>query len=306
MVQKKKKLITIQGPTGTGKTGAALLLAAKYPMEIINADSMQFYRHMDIGTSKPTPEEQKIVPHHLFSIVNPDEGFDAAMFMEKGRQAIEDISSRGGVPLAVGGTGLYLKALTKGLFSVPPADEKLRIKLKELSKKQLFEKLKKIDPAASIRINPNDLVRVIRAIEVFHLTGVPFSEHQKKHGFNEDVYDCLKICVTKTRQSLYKAIEHRVNKMLEQGFLEEVKALLGKGYSPTDKPLQSIGYKQMIEHIAGRLSFKEAVSQMKMQSKRLAKRQLTWFRKDPCLVWVKLPEESNRLETLVKKFLKLR
>ncbi len=293
------------GPTGVGKTGIALCLAQKLPVEIINADSMQFYRHMDIGTSKPTPEEQKIAPHHLFSVVEPDESFNAARFMQMGRQVIEDIALRKKIPLVVGGTGLYMKALTKGLFSAPEKDENMRKQLRAESKKALFEKLRHVDTEASQRINPNDVVRIIRALEVFYLTGIPLSEHHRKHKFQDAIYDCLKICLTRDRENLYMRIEKRVDQMIENGLLQEMKELMEKGCSLNARPFQSIGYRQIKEYILGQISFQDAVLQIKTQTKRFAKRQFTWFRNEPDLIWIKLPEQAEEVEVLARKFLNI-
>ena len=301
----KQKIIVIQGPTGVGKTTVALRLSEKIPIEIINADSMQFYRYMDIGTSKPTPEEQKAVPHHLFSVVNPDESFNAAQFMQIGRQTVDDIVSRDRIPVVVGGTGLYIKALTKGLFAVPEGDENLRGKLRTESKEELFERLIEVDPEASFRIDPNDVVRVIRALEVYYLTGEPISRHHRKHSFQDTPYNCFKICLTRDRESLYRRIERRIDQMMEKGFLQEVRSLIDMGFSPQIKPLQSIGYSQMVRCIQGQISRDEAVSQIKKETKRFAKRQLTWFRHDPELIWIKLPERAGEAEELVKKFLNI-
>jgi tRNA dimethylallyltransferase len=301
----KQKLIIIQGPTGVGKTKIALSLASKLPVEVINADSMQFYRYMDIGTSKPTHEEQKTVPHHLFSIVNPDENFDAARFMRMGREKIADISARNKIPLVVGGAGLYMKALTKGLFTAPKRDEGLRKQFKKEDKKVLFEKLREVDPEASKKINPNDYVRIERALEIFYITGKQLSEYHRKHKFQDTVFNCLKICLTRDRESLYKLIERRVDRMIAMGLLHEAKGLLEKGYSPGLKPFRSIGYKQMVEYIQNQISFENAVLQIKTETKRFAKRQLTWFRHEPDIIWVKLPENECEVEKRAKNFLNI-
>lgn len=305
-IKEKSKIIIIQGPTGVGKTALSLSLAENLPIELINADSMQFYRYMDIGTSKPTPEEQRTVPHHLFSIVNPDDSFNAAQFMKRGGQVIEDIVKRGRIPVFIGGTGLYIKALTKGLFAVPKEDEILRKKLQREGKETLFSKLKAVDPVASKRINPNDIVRIIRALEVYYLTGEPLSEHHRKHQFQDDPYSCLEICLTRNRESLYRRIERRVDRMLELGWVQEVNSLIDQGYSPQLRPMQSIGYRQLACYIQGQTSLEEAVLQIKKETKRFAKRQLTWLRNNPQLIWIKLPEKAGDVEALVKKFLNIR
>jgi tRNA dimethylallyltransferase len=277
-------------------------------VEIINADSMQVYRYLDIGTSKPTPDEQKRVPHHLLSIVNPDEEFSAAQFKERARRAISDVSSRGLLPLVVGGTGLYIRALTRGLFPAPAKSEELRAQLRHREeregKESLYRQLQEQDPLSARRINPHDTLRIIRALEVLHLTGVPISRHQQAHAFDDAPYEALKIGLTRERTELYRRIDERVGQMIGAGLAEEVRALLAGGYASSLKSLQSIGYKQMAAFIEGRLTREEAVQQMKRDTRRLAKRQLTWFRHDPEIVWIMLPEALQEAAIKIKNFLK--
>jgi tRNA dimethylallyltransferase len=304
----KPQIIIIQGPTGVGKTKVALSLAETFPIEIINADSMQVYRFLDIGTSKPAPDQQQAVPHQVLSIINPDEDFSAAQFKERAREAIADITGRGLLPLIVGGTGLYIRALTRGLFSAPGKNEELRQELKKKAQQEgaesLFKLLQEKDPRSAQKIKPNDMVRIIRALEVLYLTGVPISEHQQIHGFLDAPYAVLKIGLTRSRKELYQRIEARVDHMLAAGLLREVQSVLDKGYASALKSLQSIGYKQMTAFIEGRVSWDEAVQQMKKETKRLAKRQLTWFRHDPEIDWVTLPEEAQAIPAMIKNFLK--
>jgi len=298
-------LIVIEGPTASGKTALAIELARHLDTEIISADSRQVYRHMDIGTSKPTREEQKLVPHHLFSIINPDEQFNAAQFMGRGRQIIADICGRGKTPLVAGGTGFYIKALTSGLVAAPDGDEHLREQLRSQSRENLAEQLLRVDPETARRLRPNDLVRIIRALEVFYMTGEPLSQHHRRHNFADAPYCCLKIFLDRERQCLYRRIEQRVDLMIERGLEQEVRELLAKGFSPRLRPLQSIGYRQMVELVTGRLSPAAAVREMKKATKRFAKRQLTWFRHDPEAVRVVLPDQADSIFALVKKFLNI-
>jgi tRNA dimethylallyltransferase len=304
----KPKIVIIQGPTGVGKTEVALSLAHAVPAEIINADSLQVYRLLDIGTAKPSRAQQQAVPHHLISIVSPDEDFNAAAFKERARAIIADIRCRGALPLVVGGTGLYIRALTRGLCNAPEKDEALRQRLKEQARqegsKSLYTLLQACDPVAAQKIKPTDLVRIIRALEVFYLTGVPLSAHHRAHAFGDMPYTFLKIGLSRSRNELYQRIETRIDQMLAAGLLGEVQAVLDKGYAATLKPLQSIGYKQMVAFIEGRCSWDEAVRQMKKATKQLAKRQLTWFQHDPEIRWIKLPEEEPLIPALVKNFLK--
>lgn len=299
----KPKILIIQGPTGIGKTAIALGLSRHLPVEIINADSMQFYRHMDIGTSKPAPEEQEAVPHHLFSIVNPDEQFNAAQFVERAGKAIADIVSRNAIPLVVGGTGLYIRALTGGLCHAPEADESLRSELRREGRHILYERLQAIDPDAAQRINPNDLVRIIRALEVYYLTGEPLSRHQRSHRFQDEPYACLKIGLAGDRKILYGLIEQRVDQMIARGLEQEVRALIDRGFAPSLRAMQSIGYRQMSACVQGSISLDEAAAEIKKQTKRFAKRQLTWLRHDAGIVWISLPDKTGELDVQVKKFL---
>lgn len=295
----------MQGPTGVGKTAVALSLARAISAEIINADSMQFYRHMDIGTSKPTLHEQSDIPHHLFSIINPDEQFNAARFMREARLIIADIAKRGNVPLIVGGTGLYVRALLHGLSSAPPADESLRAKLRSLGKNELYARLEQVDAAAAASINPNDMVRLVRALEVYQLTGAPITQHNSLHCFQDEPYDCLKLCLTRNREELYSLIGRRVERMMQLGLLTEVKALFSLGYGPELRPLCSIGYRQIGQYLSGTISLAEAVSRIHRETRRFAKRQLTWLRHEPDTLWVELPGGAPDVERHAKKFLNL-
>ncbi len=301
----KKKLIIIEGPTGVGKTSAALSLMPELSVEFINADSMQVYRYMDIGTSKPDPDELLIAPHHLISIVDPDEDFDAAKYMSLGRKIIEDIVSRGNVPVVVGGTALYVRALTSGIFEAPGKDVSFRKELMKEESKDLHKKLAEIDPETAIRVNPNDRLRVVRALEVYYLTGESMTSHHERHKFEDKPYDCLRLCLNRNREALYGLIERRVDRMMQLGFLNEVEGLLNKGYSPRLKSMQSIGYKQLVCHLTEKHSLSDAVSLIKRETRRFAKRQLTWFRKDPDVSWIKLPEKSGDIMDIIKNFLNI-
>ena len=301
----KQKLIVVQGPTGVGKTSVALALARSVSGEIINADSMQFYRHMDIGTSKPTLQERSDIPHHLFSVVNPDEQYNAALFMREARRILADITGRGKVPLIVGGTGLYVRALTRGLSSAPPADEPLRQKLRSLGKEELYAQLLKVDPPAAACISPNDIVRLVRALEVYELTGITMSQLNSMHVFQDEPYDCLKLCLTRNRAELYSSIGQRVERMMQLGLVREVETLFAMGYGPELRPLRSIGYKQIGMYLTGAIPLDEAVSLIYRETRRFAKRQLTWLRHDPDNIWIELPGEASVVEAHARKFLNL-
>lgn len=306
---KKIPLVIILGPTAVGKSELALEFAQKFSFEIINADSMQLYRGMDIGSAKPSLKERSLVTHHLIDIKDPDEEFSAAQFKNEARNIIFSLTQEGKWALVVGGTGFYLKALTKGLFPAPSADLQLRRKLREKGETKgkwyLYQELEKVDPEAASKIHPNDDFRIIRALEVFYLTGKPISQQQKKHQFKHSPFIVLKIGLMRDRKEIYHRIEQRVDKMIKSGLVEEVKQLSKRGYPLTIKPFQSLGYKQILNYLQGDLSLDEAVSLIKRNTKRYAKRQLTWFRKDPEIKWFTLPQQFFEISEAIKKFLKI-
>jgi len=305
----KIPLIIILGPTAVGKSELAIELALKFGFEIVNADSMQVYRGMDIGSAKPSWKERNLVTHHLIDIKDPDEEFSAAHFKEEARNTIVSLAQEGKLALVVGGTGFYLRALIKGLFPAPSADLKLRGELKEKEKTQgkgyLYKELEKVDPEAASRIHLNDTFRIIRALEIFHLTGKPISQQQKRHQFKHSSFNPLKIGLMRERREIHNRIEQRVDKMIKDGLVDEVKQLLKGGYLPTIKPFQSLGYKQILSYLQGDLSLDEAVRLIKRDTKRYLRRQLTWFRKDSEIRWFILPQQSFKIMEAIKKFLKI-
>lgn len=307
--RKNIPLVIIQGPTAVGKSELAIELAQQLGMEIINADSMQVYRGMDIGSAKPSLKERNVVTHHLIDIKDPDEEFSAAQFKDEAGDIIFVLAQKLKYALVVGGTGFYIRALTKGLFPAPSADLKLRKELKETEKTHgkwhLYKELEKIDIEAASKIHPNDTFRIIRALEVFYLTGKPISEQQKKHQFKHTYFNVLKIGLLRERKDIYHRIEERVDKMIKHGLEDEIKQLLKSGYPTTIKPFKSLGYKQMLSFIHGELSLDEAVELIKRNTKRYAKRQLTWFRKDSEIRWFNLPEQSLEISETIRKFLKI-
>ena len=293
------------GPTGVGKTALGIELAERFSGEIVNFDSVQVYRYLDLGTAKPTPEERARVPHHLIDILEPDEPFNAAAFVERADRVITEITARGHLPILVGGTGLYLRALLHGLFPVEVPEEirlRLRDRLIREGLASLYEELRQRDPEAARRIHPHDRVRVLRALEVCLATGRTFSELARAHAFRERRYQALKIGLNIPREELYRRLDERVDRMLAQGLLEEVKSLLERGFSPDLKPLQAIGYRHMIAYLTGQLSFPEAVRLMKRDTRRYAKRQLTWFRADPEVKWFH-PADREAIFREVERFL---
>jgi len=302
----KQKLIVICGPTGIGKTDLSLSLAEAFDGCIVSADSMQIYRYMDIGTAKPDAGELNRVPHYMIDIVDPDESYDAAQFYREGRQAIAQIHGRQQVPFIVGGTGFYIKALLHGLFEAKPVDpvilDRLRNEADAVGIQVLYERLLACDPEAASKIHVNDAYRVIRALAVFEMSGKPMSQYQQAHGFAESPFDMLKICLFNDREALYDRIDRRVDQMVSDGLLEEVKKLIGMGYTEKLRPMQAIGYRHMIDFISGRMPWDETIELLKRDTRRFAKRQLTWFRKDKEMIWKAAGEVDDIME-LVRKFL---
>ncbi len=285
----KTKIIVIVGPTAVGKSKVAMEVAERFNGEIVSGDSMQIYRYMDIGTAKPSTEDRKRVRHHLIDIRNPDDDFDAAQFKDEASKAIIGIESRRALPIVVGGTGLYLKALTEGIFDVPEVDKALRERLRKEAEESglpvLYKRLLDVDPAAAAKIGPRNTHRILRALEVFYLTGKPISEYQKEHSFSERPYVSLKIGLLKERETLYKDIDERVEGMIKAGFVEEVSGMLKMGYGLDLKAMQSIGYCHICSYLKGDYTLGEAVTLMKRDTRHYAKRQLTWFRRDKEIAW---------------------
>ena len=305
-MREKPSAIIISGPTCVGKTDVAIDLAEPLGGEIISADAMQVYRHMDIGTAKPTKQEQAQVRHHLIDVVDPDEPFSAAQFKSSAAAVIRELHKKGRPVFVVGGTGLYIKALTQGLFRVQQGNgalrERLRAEAKDLGSPVLHQRLQEVDPEAAGRIHPNDGFRIIRALEIFELTGKPISEHHSAHGFSDVPYHVLKIGLFLDREVLYQRIDQRVDRMLEAGLLKEVEGLLRRGYSPNLKSMGSIGYRHMTEYLEGHMAWDETVRLFKRDTRRYAKRQLAWFRADPEIHWLK-PSEIDVMSREIDSFL---
>ena len=280
----------IVGPTGIGKTALALEVAERLGAEIVNADSRQVYRGMDIGTAKPGPRELARVRHHLVDVRAPGDPLDVAQFRALARTAIAEIAARGRPVLVTGGSGLYLRVLRYGIFAGPSAAPAIRGELIDAAARHgveyLYEELRRIDPAAALRLEPRDLYRIVRAIEVYRLTGVAMSQHQAAHGFKRPEYDTLTVGLQMERARLYQAIGERFDAMIAAGLAAEVEALLAAGYTPHAPPLCTIGYKHIAAYLQGATTLEAAVELAKRDTRRLAKRQLTWFRRDPEIVWI--------------------
>lgn len=279
-------------------------LAEKFPCEIVSADSRQVYREMDIGTAKPSPAERGLVPHHLIDVVRPDQDFSASDYAELAHAAVKSISQRQKLPLVVGGTGLYLQVLTAGLLDIPGADETLR---KELQRHELqhgpgslHRRLQQVDPQMAARLQPRDQVRIIRALEVHALTGKTLSGLQSQHRFAEKPYRPFWLGVNVERDELYRVIEQRVERMFADGLVEEVRALLARGYQRELKAFKTIGYREVIQVLDGELTLEDAVNNVKINTRRYAKRQMTWFRKNPAILWVDSCREFAKITELMK------
>lgn len=294
----EQRTVAIVGPTAVGKTRLVLQLANQLDGEIVNVDSMQIYRYMDIGTAKPSLAEQQTIRHHLIDIVNPDEEYNVNRFVEDAGQACTEIFSRGKLPMLTGGTGLYLKGFQEGVFELEgdKTDDgegtHLRANLeKELAEKgraHLVARLQECDSASAARIHPNDTYRLLRALQVFEQTGIPWSVHLARQQQTTDEAKhrpLLKIGLTCDREQLYERINQRTMAMFEAGLVTEVRKLLDMGYGPELKAMQSIGYRHAVKFLAGEWDKEEALRVMARDTRRYAKRQFTWFRKDPQISW---------------------
>ncbi len=301
----KTRLLCLLGPTAVGKTEIAIQLAQHLNAEIVSVDSRQIYRQMDIGTAKPTAEEQQAARHHLIDCVDISQPFSVADYQSLADAAIADIQNRGKRGLLVGGAGLYFRAIVDGLFEGPGADTGLREMLEQEAEKlgveTLHQRLRACDPISAERIHPNNLVRVIRALEVYELTGTPMSEHQQQWQQENQRYPFTAFCLTMPRALLYSRIEQRVDVMLANGLIAEVESLLAAGYARGSAALRSFGYRELIDYLDGKCTYLEAVDQLKRNTRRFAKRQLTWFRKDTRIEWIDRNSTPDIVAHLLEK-----
>lgn len=313
-------LIALIGPTAVGKTGVVLELAEQLGAEAVNLDSMQVYRHMDIGTAKPNTEERRRVKHHLLDLVDPDEDYNVNLFISDAEKVCLEIGARGKVPLLTGGAGLYLKGFQEGIFAMDgtylakdetnPKSEEVRASLQmallEKGRAALHEKLTEIDLVSAVRIHPNDTSRLLRALEVYTLTGHPWSEllarQQDNSGSPGPRKKILKIGLTGDRQWLYERINSRAAQMLAGGLIEEVENLLAMGFAKELKPMQAIGYRHVVELLDGKRDRRKTLELLARDTRHYAKRQLTWFRRDPEIIWFR-PEQLTEIASLVENHL---
>ena len=303
----KPRIVIICGPTATGKTACAIDVARKFDGEIVNADSMQSYRRLSIGTAKPTPEELASARFHLVDAIDVNVNFSAGFFKELADAAIAEIVSRNKLPVIAGGTGLYLKALTQGLFEGPGADFALRERLAQqeaANPGSLYERLRVVDPEKAAGLPPTDSSRIMRALEVFELTGVSMTEHQRAHAFAERPYHPLWIGLEMDRERLYARINERVDRMMEVGWLDEVRHLMETGFDHDCAAAGALGYRTLMAHLRGEIDLADAVERIKTDTRKFAKRQLTWYRANPEIHWLAYPEKLNDILNTVDAFLR--
>ena len=295
--------MAVVGPTGIGKSRLALHLAQAFDGEIVSADSRQLYRYMDIGTAKPTREELSLVPHHLIDIVNPDEDFSLAQYQRLADEAIADIQKRGKRAILVGGSGLYVWAVLEG-WKIPKVapDLKLRRSLEEVGKDELYAELAKVDPVAAQRIDPGNVRRIIRALEVYRGAEIPISRLQLK---TKPLSNTLIIGLTADRAELYRRVDLRVDEMIKLGLVDEVKGLVARGYDFSLPAMSGIGYKQIGMYLRGELTLAAAIQQIKFETHRLVRHQYSWFRlKDDRIEWFDIEKESDsQIMTMVTRFI---
>lgn len=291
----KKKLIVLTGPTAVGKTKLSIELAKRIGGEIISADSMQVYKHMDIGSAKIRPEEMEDIPHFLVDELEPSEEFNVVVFQQKTKQYMEEIYKRGHIPILVGGTGFYIQAVLYDInFSKDDDNHEIREELETLAKEKgaeyLHEELRKIDPASAEAIHANNVKRVIRALEYYKLTGQKISEHNEEQRQNESPYDFSYFVLNDHRELLYERIDKRVDEMVTEGLVEEVQKLKNMGYDRSFVSMQGLGYKEILSFLEGEISLEEAVYILKRDTRHFAKRQITWFKREKEVIWVNKPE----------------
>jgi tRNA dimethylallyltransferase len=303
---KKPKIIVIAGPTASGKTGLAVALALSLGGEIINADSMQVYRYMDVGTAKPTLEEQRGVIHHLLDVVEPDEDFNAAIYRGMALPLAKGICAKNIPCFIVGGTGLYIRSLLGGLVELPPSDPMLRERLQlECDQKgvpKLHQKLARLDSERAESIHPNDRLRIIRALEIIQQTRRPASDFIKQHRFGNQEFLALKLCLQVEKKQLYDRINDRSEKMIDCGLVEETERLIKKGYGPHLKSMTAIGYRHILKYLQGEWSLQKATETLKRDTRRYAKRQMTWFKAEPDMIHMD-PEDKTLAVNRIRDFL---
>lgn len=303
----ERKVIVIVGPTCSGKTKVGISLALKLHSEIISADSRQIYKQLTIGTAKPTQDELRKVKHHFIDLFEPDEDYNVSRFETDSLKVIDELISQGKIPIVVGGSGLYIKALTEGIFNSVDTDDDYREELKEKREKfgneYLYEELKKVDPQSASGMLPQNWKRVMRALEVFHLTGEPIWKVQENYERKGKDYNFILFGLNWDRKILYANIEKRVDEMIKSGLVEEVKNILSLGYSKNINSLNTVGYKEIISYLENEITLERTIELIKRNTRRYAKRQMTWFRKTENINWLTCDENtsSEQLASLIFK-----
>ena len=301
-------ILALVGPTASGKTPLSLLLAGKLNGEIVSADSRQIYRHLDIGTAKPDKEELRTVPHHLIDIREPHEEYNAGVYGEQARETIAGIQHRKKQPILVGGSGLYVKSVIDGLFEGPGKDPELRAQLQERLERAglpaLFDELKKVDPVSASGMKEVKVRQVLRALEVYYITGKPISRLHAEHRSNPGL-SAVQVALHWDRKTLYERINTRVDGMLRKGLVEEVESLLRSGYDQHLNALNTVGYKEVFQYLNGTVQYEEMVNLIKQNTRRFAKRQLTWFRSDPRIQWLPVGHDDGNYDALADVILTL-
>lgn len=301
------KILAVVGPTAVGKSEVAIELAEALGGEIVNADALQAYRYLDLGTAKPTAEERARVPHHLLDILEPSERYSAGEFARRARVVVAEITARGRLPIVVGGSGFYHRALVQGLAPVPSVPSSVRsalvARLESEGRDSLFRELFTVDPETAQGFGIGDTQRLLRALEVFHGTGVPLSTWWQRRSSDEEPISALSIGLTVPRTILYHRIERRTAAMFAAGWVEEVRSLLSRGYTPDQPAFQAIGYRQIVAHLGGNGPLEAAIEETLTATRQFAKRQLTWFRKEPDVEWFDA-QDLKFLKRQVREFLR--
>ena len=293
-----RPILVIVGPTAVGKTDIAIAVAKEVDGEIISADSMQIYKGLDIGTAKPTVDERQGIPHHMIDVITPDQEFSVADYQANVEEILKELNRQNKTPILTGGTGLYIRAVLEGFVFYPKGrDESLRLKLQKIAESEgniaLHRQLGKVDPDTAKRLHPNDQRRVIRALEVYHSTGQPLSRHLEVQEQQPPRFPSTKFGLLRHRQRLYERINSRVDLMMEKGLLDEVRRLLDHGLDNSATAMQALGYKEVVGHLQGEYGLEEAIRLIKRDTRRYAKRQLTWFRRDRNIMWLDLDHLSK-------------
>lgn len=301
---RRKPLVVLLGPTAVGKSRVAIDVAKRLDTEILTADSRQVYRGMDVGTDKPSMAARQDIPHHLIDLVDPDERFNAGLFRRQATEVIEGLYQRRLLPLVVGGTGLYVRTLLQGLCDAPPSDPPLRAQLCDEAREQghdhLYTRLVAADPVTAARLHPRDISKIIRALEVHHLSGVPMSSFHAGHRFAERPFSALVIGLNRERDQLYRRIEERIDWQLANGLLEETRDLLDRGYRRDAPAMTGLGYRHVAAYLAGECDREEMIRLFKRDTRRFAKRQMTWFKHEPEIRWLMIEDAEPIEETMTR------